>query len=131
MTMVQRENPDLFDLYYGDYKGIVSNYSSPIHNLDLIMRGSRKLLGSNKTQEVFHLLMYCYPYFKNNPHHELVFEYVHHHCIVDFYHNHKQLTQQVLDLIYVNIDNGKMQQVLRNNKRNIDLYNNKHLINIV
>jgi hypothetical protein len=95
------------------------------------MRGSRKLLGSNKTQEVFHLLMYCYPYFKNNPHHELVFEYVHHHCIVDFYHNHKQLTQQVLDLIYVNIDNGKMQQVLRNNKRNIDLYNNKHLINIV
>ena len=26
MTMIQRENPDLFDFFYGDYQGIISNY---------------------------------------------------------------------------------------------------------
>jgi hypothetical protein len=36
MTMVQRDNPNLFEFYYGDYQGIVSNYLRPIHNLDLI-----------------------------------------------------------------------------------------------
>jgi hypothetical protein len=34
MTMVQRENPELFDLFYGDYQGIVSNYIAPVHNMD-------------------------------------------------------------------------------------------------
>ena len=42
MTMVQRENLDLFDLYYGDYQGIISNYLRPIHNIDLIERGLEK-----------------------------------------------------------------------------------------
>ena len=42
MTMVQRDNPELFDLYYGDYAGIISNYLRPIHNTNLIYMGLEK-----------------------------------------------------------------------------------------
>ena len=92
MTMVQRDNPDLFDLYYGDYAGIISNYLSPIHNLDLIFRGSQKLLDYNKTKETYHLLQYCSKYFQDNPNSELVFYYIQQHLIVDFYHNNRNIT---------------------------------------
>ena len=29
MTIVQRENRDLFIFYYGDYEGIIANYFEP------------------------------------------------------------------------------------------------------
>jgi hypothetical protein len=48
MTMVQRENKDIFDLYFGDYNGIISNYLTPIHNLDVISRSIQKYIDSNK-----------------------------------------------------------------------------------
>jgi hypothetical protein len=50
MTMVQRENPELFDLFYGDYQGIISNYLYPIHNMDLILKSSQKYIDNNKTK---------------------------------------------------------------------------------
>ena len=39
MTLIQREHLDLFDFYYGDYQGIISNYLRPFHNIELIERG--------------------------------------------------------------------------------------------
>ena len=134
MTMVQRDNPDLFDLYYGDYAGIISNYLSPIHNLDLIFRGSQKLLDYNKTKETYHLLQYCSKYFQDNPNSELVFYYIQQHLIVDFYHNNRNITPRIIDLINLKItsennsDRERVNVLLNNNKRNIDLYGNKHLI---
>ena len=134
MSMVHRDNPDLFDLYYGDYAGIISNYVSPIHNLDLIFRSSQKFLDHNKTKETYHLLQYCSKYFQDNPNSGLVFYYIQQHLIVDFYHNNRNITPRVIDLINLKItseDNSDRERVnvlLHNNKRNLDLYGNKDLI---
>lgn len=136
MSMVHRDNPDLFDLYYGDYAGIISNYLSPLHNLDLIFRSSQKFLDHNKTKETNHLLLYCSKYFQDNPNSELVFYYIQQHLIVDFYHNNRNINQNIIDLINMklssekNSDKERINILLHNNKRNIDLYRNKDLISI-
>ena len=128
MTMVQRENPDLFDFFYGDYQGIISNYITPIHNIDLILRGSHKCISMNKTKEAFHILCYCSEYFINNPEHELVYEYLYQNVIVDYYHNNRLLLQSVLDLIHLKLnsenanDNNNIRIFLENNKENINFY---------
>ena len=100
MTIIERENPNLFDLYYGDYAGIVSNYLSPIHNLDLIFRSSQKFLDYNKTKETYHLLLYCAKYFQDNPNSEFVFYYIQQHLIVDFYHNNRNISQNIIGPTY-------------------------------
>jgi hypothetical protein len=84
MTMVHRENPELFDLYYGDYQGIVSNYISPIYNIDLILYGLQKLINYNKIKEAEHMLFYCLPYFKNNPDNVLVSNFIQHNINVNY-----------------------------------------------
>ena len=76
MTMVQRENPELFDLYYGDYQGIVSNYIYPIHNIHLILLGIQKNLDYNNIDAARTTLRYCLPYFMKNPSNELAYQYM-------------------------------------------------------
>ena len=72
ITIIHKENPELFELYYGDYQGIISNYLSPIHNIDLILNSSEKCINKNKNKEAKHILLYCLKYFKNNFNHELL-----------------------------------------------------------
>jgi hypothetical protein len=136
MTMVHRENPDLFDLFYGDYQGIVSNYLSPIHNLDLILKGAQKCISMNKTKEAFHILSYCSDYFMRHPDHHLLYSFIQQNIIVDYYWNNKLLLQSVIDLINLklnsNNENDKINihAFLENNKANINFYENKELIQI-
>jgi len=134
MTIVQRENPDLFDLFYGDYQGIISNYLSPIHNLDLIFKGSQKCIDMNKTKKAFHILSYCSNYFEQNPNNDLLYLFIQQNIIVDYYHNDRLLLHIIIDLINLkqNSDNEndriKIHALLENNKANISFYNNKNLI---
>jgi len=137
MTMVHRENPDLFDLFdlfYCDYQGIVSNYLSPIHNLDLILKGAQKCISMNKTKEAFHILSYCSDYFMRHPDHHLLYSFIQQNIIVDYYWNNKLLLQSVIDLINLklnsNNENDKINihAFLENNKANINFYENKELI---
>jgi len=58
MTIVQRENPELFDFFYGDYQGIVSNYLKPLHNLDLIMKGLEKTKNYQRFDFALHIEKY-------------------------------------------------------------------------
>jgi hypothetical protein len=132
MTMVEKENPDLFDLYYGDYQGIISNYISPIHNIDLILRGSQKCIDSNKTKKAFEILCYCNNYFNQNKNDPNVLLFIQQHIIVDYYNNDKKLLINVIDLInylqYITINNIK--DFLEINATNLSYYKNKNLINI-
>ena len=136
MTMVQRENPDLFDLFYGDYQGIVSNYLYPLHNIDLILRGSQKLLDYNKTKEAHDLLFYCLKYFQDNSNSNLVFNFIQQNIIVNYYNNNKLLLDDIIKLINMklssenNIDKEVIRTLLNSNKVNIGYYKNKELINI-
>lgn len=42
MTIVQRENPHLFQFYYGDYDGIITNLFGPVNDLWLINHNLEK-----------------------------------------------------------------------------------------
>jgi len=132
ITMIERDNPDLFDLYYGDYQGIISNYMSPIHNIDLILRGSQKCIDSNKTKRAFNILCYCNNYFNQNKSDPNVLLFIQQHIIVDYYNNDKNLLLNVIDLInylkYVTSNNIK--DFLEINATNLSYYKNNNLINI-
>jgi len=60
MTMIQRENPNLFEFYYGDYQGIISNYLKPFHNLELIMTGFEKTKNFGRHDLASHIENYLY-----------------------------------------------------------------------
>lgn len=130
MTMVHRDNPDLFDLYYGDYTGIVSNYLYPIHDIELILKASKKYVVKNETRIAYNILCYCSEFFKNNPFNQNVFNYIQQRIIVDYYNNNYFLTECLINLI------NKLKQtndqniliLLENNKSNINYYENRHLI---
>ncbi len=130
MTIVNRENPDLFDLYYGDYTGIVSNYLYPIHNIDLILKASKKYIDKNDIKNAYNILLYCSKFFENEPYNQNVLNYIQQHMICDYYYNNKCLIQNVIDLInMLKINNREIILILlENNKSNIDFYDNKHLI---
>lgn len=130
MTIVQRENPDLFEFFYGDYQGIISNYLTPIHNIDLILIGIQKYINHNKTKEAFDILCYCYKYFENNPNNYLIFDYIQKHIIVDYYHNNKLLLDNVVSLIKILKSTNKIEimNLLNINITNLNFYSNNKLI---
>jgi hypothetical protein len=134
MTMVQRENPDLFDFFYGDYQGIISNYISPVHNIDLILRSAEKCIESNRTKEAFHILSYCCDYFIENPHSSEVYNFLYQNVIVNYYHNNRLFLDKVIYLINLKkksndpTDIQNINSFIENNKQNINLYDNKESI---
>ena len=134
MTMVQRDNPDLFDLFYGDYPGIISNYLSPIHNIDLILTGCQKCIDSNKLQYAYHILSYCSEYFTKNVDDSNIYLFLFQNIIVNYYQNNRLLTNDVIFLINLKknsnnqSDRENIHILLENNKINIEFYENKHLI---
>ena len=134
MTIVQRENPGIFELYYGDYQGIISNYTSPIHNMNLILRGAQKYIDANRTKDAYNMLCYCLQYFLDNPTSNLTNLYIEQHIIVDYYNNNKVLLEDVIRLIHLKMtspNNSAKEEIhalLEKNKANINYYENKYHI---
>jgi hypothetical protein len=132
MTMVQRENPGLFDLFYGDYEGIVSNYLSPIHSIYLIFTGLSKCMQYNKTAFAQHILNYFEKYFEKeeNQQGEFVNAYIRQNIITNYYQNNGLLKTDVLQIINKNIvkENHEVIHIIRENQCNLDFYGNKGLI---
>lgn len=128
MTMVYRENPELFDLFYGDYKGIISNYLEPIHNIDLILNGSQKCINANLTKQAYNILCYCNKYFEQNPFNECTYKFIQQHIIVDYYNNNCMLEESVISLINLlkKLDNKRIFDLLNLNINNINFYINKN-----
>ena len=134
MTMVQRENENLFEFFYGDYQGIISNYISPINNIDLILSGVQKCLDYGQSKKAYDILCYCIPFFETNVGHPLVINFIIQHLIVDYYHNNQCLLDKIVWLINtikkmdVGINALGINALLINNMDNINFYNNKELI---
>jgi hypothetical protein len=130
MTIVQKENPEMFDLYYGDYQGIISNYLRPFHNIELIIKNIIKYINYNKGIEAFNTLCYCSDYFLENPHSPLIYYYIYLHILLDFYHNDAMLLESVIALVHSkkNDDIIEINILLENNKTNINFYKNSHLL---
>ena len=58
MTMVQQENSELFDFYYGDYECIISNYLKPLHSWWLINTNIQKCLNMNNIVFLYKIMVY-------------------------------------------------------------------------
>ena len=61
MTFVLHEHPDWFDLFYGDYNGIVQNYRAPHTNIDAIIRGIVECIHRREYGRASHRLDYLLP----------------------------------------------------------------------
>jgi hypothetical protein len=75
MTLVQREHPEIFDFYYGDYTGIVSNYLEPFHNIELIYTNIQKALNYQNILLADRMVKYTAPFFQRNPEHNHIIHY--------------------------------------------------------
>ncbi len=131
MTIISRENPDLFDLYYGDYNGIISNYLEPVHNINLIMENILpKVIFKDKIELASKILNYMYVYFKNNRNDHYIYKYIEQNMAINYFSNNKMLKPEVLHFINEKILNcDEFIKILLNmNKKNIDFYINKNLI---
>jgi hypothetical protein len=131
MTIIHRENPELFELYYGDYNGIISNYLTPIDNIDLIIDHIiPKTIVHQKQKMTYDILMYLLHYFKHNETSNYLYKYIEFHIIFDYYFTNKFLLHEVIYLINKKLleNDGTMKQVLQNNIENLNFYENKQLI---
>jgi hypothetical protein len=130
MTMVQKENPDLFDLFYGDYKGIISNYLSPCNDIYLILQAVDKALSYHNHGLAYTILNYCHSYFTNNIDSSEIYKYIYQRFIIDYYNNDAKLTLDVITLINKKIlkNDEIVIELLKNNQHNLVFYSNKNLI---
>jgi hypothetical protein len=133
MTMVIRENPDLFDLFYGDYQGIISNYDSPVHNMELILKGCQKCIDHNRLKKAYDMLVYCLKYFLNNYNNGLVYYFIELNLKTN-YINENLLLEEIITLINLKKNSPHIWEkdliynILENHKVYIEYYENKNKI---
>lgn len=132
MTMVQRENPEWFDFFYGDYNGIISNYMHPLHSIYLIFTGLSKCMQYNKTAFAQNILNYLEKYFEKEEHQsgEFANAYIRQSIIANYYQNNQLLKTHVLYIINKNIvkRNQEVMYIIQENESNLSFYRNKHMI---
>jgi hypothetical protein len=130
MTIVQRENPDLFDLFYGDYQGIVSNYLRPYHNMWLILRGIEKAIHHNNFNLSNNMLNYSHIYFYNNINDGHVYKYIYYRIHSDYYCNSGNLHTGTIFIINQKLlqNDETLISLLNNNIEKLQMYSNKGLL---
>lgn len=130
MTIVHRENPDLFELFYGDYKGIISNYLIPSNDIYLILQGIDKALSHHNYKLAYIILNYCHSYFNNNNNSPEIYKYINQRILTDYYNNDAKLKLEVIYFINKKILNNdeNIVQLLQTNEQNLNFYSNKGLI---
>lgn len=130
MTMIQRENYDLFDYFYGDYEGIISNYLEPLHSWWLIRLGHQKCIDYNNTLYLYRMMIYMDYYFtkEENQLGDDFYNYIKNNIVCNYYHNSKQLRQPVVECIRSKHNDPIMIELLREQNNNLQFYENKHLL---
>jgi len=132
MTIIHRDNPDLFDLYYGDYSGIISNYLEPVHCMDMIINGMLpKAVFNDKVHLASHILDYMNVYFKNNIDSHLIYGFIQYNISINYFVNNRLLKRDVLYLInnkILNKDTTIKKLLISNYNNFICYYENRHLI---
>jgi hypothetical protein len=132
MTLVEYENPKLFDLYYGDYQSIISNYEKPIYNINLIIDSIYKSIRYNKIEKIYHMIDYLIPYFqkKENQNNSFFYLFLDLHIQLDYHHNECQLNDNIIYWINQEIIQCKtlFYQILKKNKNILSKYVNINLL---
>lgn len=135
MSLVQRENRELFTFYYGDYEGIIANYHWPDLSMNLIMEGARKTIMYNRLDETFALMIYLRPYFQIecNQYSWHFLQYIEYNIICDWYGTARDkedgnglLLDDVIELINkkLQMGDGNTKSLLERNKDKLSRYSN-------
>lgn len=133
MTIVQRETPDLFDFYYGDYAGIVANLVDPVprYNIDLVFHGIQKSLDHNNTRAAFHALVWCDRLFVSETPNRgpiegvnlgLLCRWMAGHVVADFYTNGGCLWPAVKIAMELYGEHEAVKHCMANNEANMRYY---------
>lgn len=132
MTMVQRENLDLFDFFYGDYDGIISNYSTPVHSLWLIKANIRKCTLLNNMRYLYNILVFVEDFYLNNRSltNDELHTFINGSIQTNSIYNNNNLRNHVIQILNNNIHepNESIKELLITNKDRIEIYNNHKLL---
>ena len=129
MTMVQRENPELFDFFYGDYEGIISNYLRPRHSIDLIMTGLRKTYKGGRYDITAQMLDYMFSGQIENV--DYFYECIEKSLVCNYYTNERKLKEYIINQINSILSGGNIERIKSIVVANINYYENKELIVVV
>ena len=134
MSMVQRENRDMFVFYYGDYEGIIANYHEPDLSMNLIMAACEKTVQYNRLDELFAIMKYLIPYFhlEWNQYSGHFYQFIQFNIICNWQCNVEKLLDDVIVLANKKISSGDwyIKHVLENNRETLQKYRNRDLIMI-
>jgi hypothetical protein len=137
MTLVQRDRPDLFDFYYGDYEGIIANYKNPDLSMNLIMSAIEKTIHFNRWDGTYKILKYLEPYFQMeaNQYSGHFYKFIHYYILAGYQSQDKYLLPDiVIRLVNKKLSNvnnsGRhyMVSLLDILKDHLDKYSNKDKI---
>jgi hypothetical protein len=107
MTMVQRENPHLFEYFYGDYEGILANYEYPNNSILLILVMLYKVLNNAECFHwTLHILNYLEPYFniKENQTGEHLYYFLEVNILLNYYSCNRCLKENIIQIIRSKIE---------------------------
>jgi hypothetical protein len=137
MTMVQRDNPHLFEYYYGDYEGIVANYDCPVYSFWLIYTGLNKTFcfenGTNLETKMWamRILDFLEPYFEKveNQCGNYFYDYITFNILLNYYFFDKCLKASVLRHIGTKLGSNDlvMKEIVEVNKDNLKFYSNFYI----
>ncbi len=131
MTIIQRENPTMFEFYYGDYDGIIANYKEAEFSMNLIMTTINKTIHFNVFEQTFKILQYLVPYFQmeDNQYSGHFYQFIQYNIIVSHINNNC-LMDSVIELINKKIQTGdtRIKALLETYSNKIQIYNNKDRI---
>jgi hypothetical protein len=134
MTIVHKENPELFDLYYGNYYELISNYLLHLNNIPCVLNICQKYMKYNRLDDAYKILCQSFEYFENNLNDNYIYIFLQQNILTNYYYNNKLLHEKVIKFINVKLmshkeDNEKIKNLLINHKNNISHYGNKDEIN--
>lgn len=122
MSLVVRENPDLFSLYYGDYEGIIANYQTWHYSPHVTFSALDKLLNHLQYQQAYAMLQYLKPTMMtfSSPH---LGGYLRRYIICNYYvSSEHKLDGDVRDLL--SSDREEIRQIRMDQMSNLKFYTN-------
>ena len=134
MTLVIRENYNLFDLYYGDYECIICNYLKPNqpYNLNLIINNLNKSYYHNNLLYLFNMLKYLIPYYQisENQNNEDFYKFIDYNILSNYYFNNQMIFKDVINIINnkILIKDNNLINLIKFHHNNLQYYINKNLI---
>jgi len=133
ITIIVNKYPDYFDIYYGNYRNIISNYHEYTGGKETILSCVRQYRSLNNKSKVYHILRYMKSYFiTQQVITDEVLTYFYHYLLVNFYMSSSRYLDEDILTYFLETTDEKIIKMLYMNIVNIRTYKNtKPLLNIL